>query len=342
MPSRVFLYEYATAGGAWDEWHQSQLVRALAVEGDAMFRGLAADLVGAGCRVQALIDDPATLAWSVPYDLAVPTVGSPQQRQAAFAACVRDSQAVIVVAPESGGVLEAVVSHVEALGGRLLSADSSLVALASDKQATAQWLAERGVAAAAGIRREVGDRSEPPWPGPWVRKPLDGAGSCGVELCTTWESPCTERRRWERYYPGQAASVAALCGPDGRFVLEPCAQQLTENGRIEYLGGWLPLPPLLRDRALSLARRAVDALPTATGYVGLDLVLGADAQGSQDVIIEVNPRLTTSYLGLRRASRVNLARLWLDVAAGRTPVFDFDCSRVEFSADGAIGGKPAI
>jgi hypothetical protein len=34
--------------------------------------------------------------------------------------------------------------------------------------------------------------------------------------------------------------------------------------------------------------------------------------------------------------------LWLDVAAGRTPVFDFDCSRVGFSADGAIGGKPAI
>jgi predicted ATP-grasp superfamily ATP-dependent carboligase len=87
-------------------------------------------------------------------------------------------------------------------------------------------------------------------------------------------------------------------------------------------------------RACQLARRAFEALPATRGCVGLDLVLGDDPAGSQDVVIEVNPRLTTSYLGLRQATTVNLAAAMLAIQqGGRSPLF-FQPNTVEFEADG--------
>ncbi len=49
------------------------------------------------------------------------------------------------------------------------------------------------------------------------------------------------------------------------------------------------------------------------GYLGVDLILGP--QGVS--VIEVNPRLTTSYVGLRRVIRENLAGLIARAALGR-------------------------
>jgi predicted ATP-grasp superfamily ATP-dependent carboligase len=58
--------------------------------------------------------------------------------------------------------------------------------------------------------------------------------------------------------------------------------------------------------------------------------------GSQDVIIEVNPRLTTSYVGLRTACRGNLGELMLRKALGEEVTVDFRCERIEFEACGKV------
>ena len=59
-------------------------------------------------------------------------------------------------------------------------------------------------------------------------------------------------------------------------------------------------------------------MPPTVGYVGVDLVLGREPDGSEDVVIEINPRLTTSYVGLRAAARTNLAEAMWQVAQGET------------------------
>src|SRR5262249_43040605 len=81
-------------------------------------------------------------------------------------------------------------------------------------------------------------------------------------------------------------------------------------------GGYVPLPSPLADRAVRLSRPAVECVPGLLGYVGVDLVLGDAADGSQDWLIELNPRLTTSYIGLRALARTNLAEIMLKVAVG--------------------------
>ena len=59
----------------------------------------------------------------------------------------------------------------------------------------------------------------------------------------------------------------------------------------------------------SLAGRVALAIPELWGYAGIDLILGPDGP----VILEINPRLTTSYAGLRSATGENPAALVLDL-----------------------------
>jgi predicted ATP-grasp superfamily ATP-dependent carboligase len=173
---------------------------------------------------------------------------------------------------------------------------------------------------------------------PAVLKPLDGAGSQHTLLVTdpTDEPvPYPWRRRLERYIPGRAASVAALCGPAGRVLLPPCWQTLSDDGRFTYRGGSLIREPALAARSRALAAHALDAMPPAHGYIGVDLVLGDDRDGAGDAAIEINPRLTTSYVGLRAALRHNLADALLQVAQGKSVELPAHDAGIEFTAAGA-------
>ncbi|HEV3025868.1 MAG TPA: ATP-grasp domain-containing protein, partial [Pirellulales bacterium] len=192
----------------------------------------------------------------------------------------------------------------------------------------------------------------PPWPRdfdyPAVWKPCDGAGSDGVRYIARAESqvtPFATRHgppavarvgRLERFYPGMAASVAVLCGPAGMTALAPCRQALSDDGRFHYLGGALPLEPRLAERAAKLAVEALATLPQALGYLGVDLVLGPRDDGSADRVIEINPRLTTSYVGLRAACESNLAETMLAIAQGQARTLAYRRECITFTADGKV------
>ena len=229
----------------------------------------------------------------------------------------------VIIAPELGGVLEQLSARVALVGGRLLGPSGEALHVAADKQRTATWLAERGIAAPEGCRVETGAPLPDDFPYPAVIKPCDGAGSSGVfllggpdDLPHDFRENGTEAQRLERYCPGFAASVAVLCGPAGYVTLPACAQRLSRDRRMTYRGGRLPLAANMARRAERLALAAIDCLPDPLGYVGVDLVLGGPDDGSADIVIEINPRLTTSYVGLRAALDVNLAAAMVEVAQG--------------------------
>lgn len=90
------------------------------------------------------------------------------------------------------------------------------------------------------------------------------------------------------------------------------------------------------DRAADLGRRALTAMPATLGYVGVDLILGHLRSGDEDFVIEVNPRITTSYIGLRKIADSNLAAAMLQIAVGQRPAVPFSDRFVQFLADGTM------
>jgi hypothetical protein len=259
----------------------------------------------------------------------------------ALAQCSARCDWTIVIAPETSNALLKRCRWVEAAGGRLMGPGPKVVALASDKHATIEHLGAFGLPVPPGCSVEPGQAIPPQAVFPAVGKPRWGAGSQGVRLladrqaAAVWLAEQAGPGRLERYCPGTAASVAVLCGPAGVFPLVPCGQRLTSDGQFAYQGGRLPLEPALAERATALAVRAVATLPEPTGYLGVDMILGADPDGRDDAVIEINPRLTTSYVGLRAAAAdANLAAAMLAVREGREPRLSFLPVRVQFDPDG--------
>jgi tyramine---L-glutamate ligase len=364
---RVFVYEAITAGAGWARGADVDPGGSMLAEGLAMLRAVTEDFAAIeGVEVWGL-RDARFAEFELPRREAVIQSGEEESEQ--FQRLANSCDWALIIAPELDGMLEERVSWLQGTSARLLSPSGDFLTIAVSKSSTAERLSEHGIPVPVGVPPPGGSQ-EPPEGGtpafPLVLKRDDGAGSFGMRLIhnrVELESASssilpsavfaplrdaylpvgnlTQRRkdrreirkyRLERFCPGLPASVAILCGPSGNVPLQPCEQRL-ERGTFEYLGGSTPVPPHLEKRSKSLALAAIAAMPPTTGYVGVDLILGEQADGSSDVVIEINPRLTTSYVGLRQACRQNLAQAMLDVACGRPVDLSYREERVEFRSN---------
>jgi hypothetical protein len=212
-----------------------------------------------------------------------------------------------------------------------------LADVAADKTKTNETLTAAGIRTPIGQRVDVGDSLPTGFPLPAVLKVNDGAGS----MCYIIESLALKRiprvMRIEQFVVGLACSVSFLCrGPKTPIACPPMQQILSSDGQLDYLGGKRILNSQLIDRAIKLGLRTLGSLPPTNGYVGIDLVLDDDRSGNGDYVIEVNPRLTTSYIGLREIATTNLAGAMLQIATGMSPDVQFSNGPVNFLSDGTI------
>jgi tyramine---L-glutamate ligase len=341
---KIVLYEFTVSGGLW---HTGTIgdAETLVREGQAMLVALAADFSAIdGLRPVVLRDSRLR---ELSFDgCEICDVRSAAEEKLLLEELSRQGVGIVLIAPESGGLLFERCRWVEEAGGRLIGPSAEIVSIASDKQRMAEFLTKQSVPTPRGVVLRSVDSFPREFPYPAVLKPVDGCGSQDVWLVESdSRHPCPAlfqhgerdlQMRLEEFAPGMAASVAVLCGPTETRPLEPCLQRLSDDGRFYYLGGSLPLEPRLAERARNLAVRAVATLSGALGYIGVDLVLGDDPTGAGDTVIEINPRLTTSYIGLRAAARCNLAEAMWAIAEGRSAEVSFGNEQIEFDSDGTV------
>jgi predicted ATP-grasp superfamily ATP-dependent carboligase len=311
---KLFLYEHLSAGGLGGAAPAS-LLR----EGRTMLAAVAADFARVpGVAVTTLLAD------GLP---ALPSVRCVRDR-ATFLDLAGEADATLLIAPEFDGILESLSRAVLAAGGTLIGSSPEAVALTADKWRTFQHWQRRGVPTPATALT----CDEATFPPPWVVKPRDGAGS--QETFFVERRDDAIRGIVQPFVPGTPASVAFLVGPGQTLPLLPATQTLSRDGRFSYEGGVVPLDAALHDRAQKLALRAIAGIDGLRGYVGVDLVLGDSHDGSGDVAIEINPRVTTSYLGLQQMCASNLADTWLRTLRGDDVRLTWRAGRVRFAADG--------
>lgn len=306
---KLFVYESLSAGGLGDDPPLS-----LRAEGWAMLAAVAADFA----QVAAVTTLLSTDISEIPGVCCQRTSNADERHH--FLRLIDECDAALLIAPEFDNILAGRADLVLARGKRLLGCQPNAIRVTADKCALFQYWQTRGVPTP---RTSVATR-QPPAEFPVVLKPRDGAGSQAtrrIDDAAAWnrdydatvaEMPGRDFLV-QNFHPGLACSVAFLVGPKRSIPLLPAQQLLSTDGRFQYQGGRLPLPASQAKRAVSLATRAVDGIDGLAGYVGVDLVLGDDGH---DVAIEINPRLTTSYIGLRSLCRDNLAAAWLRLLEG--------------------------
>ncbi len=264
--------------------------------------------------------------------VAVHPVADAAEARSRFDELAAESDASIVIAPETDGTLESWIGRLDALGTRNLGSSRAAIALASDKIATHERLAAAGIPSVPSV--PLG-RQIPPFPPPWIVKPRDGAGCVSTRVVRT----ARELRSIARgrglvltpFVPGVSASVSVLCGSAATVPLVPGEQFIRGERELTYAGGRLPLPPPLARRASDLACSAAASIAGLRGFIGVDLVLG-----DEDRVIEVNPRVTTSYVALRELAHANLAAAWLALDRGESPDLDWRDDRIRFTHEGEI------
>lgn len=331
---RILIYEHITGGGLLHAG--AGVLDLLRPEGEAMLSALAGEFRRlAGMEVLVLRD--ARLPPLPPaVGIHVHNVSMAEEDLSLLATLAASADGTILIAPELDGILLQRARLVEKSGGRLLSPSSRVIALASDKQRTTAALRRAGVPSPRSVALESDDNGQcslpHDFPFPAVLKRIDGAGSLRTRRVERPdEKPQLDPGPWmlEEYVPGLPTSAAVLCGRWGNVVLPPFTQHV-DAVTFSYKGASRLVDPSQIERAHHWAAKAAAALPEPAGYVGVDMVLGNDPAGKEDAVIEINPRLTTSFIGLCSIARTNLASAMLAVAAGERACLEFTDDPVSF------------
>ena len=338
---RVFVYEFLTGGGMLDEF--TPCSPRLEREGRAMVCAVSEDFAAIdACRVQVLRDHRCTLwAGGSPKGVEETVVHTPGEHDRLFPALAADADFTLVIAPETHGILLRLTYEVLAAGGRLLSPLPEFISVTGDKWQMNERLRGSGIPVPRSVLGEPLQASRLPGAPPragLVVKPRDGAGSEGIVHTTADHYVCGQQELLlEEFVPGQAASVMAVGGPLGVRLLLPCLQCIDRQAGFAYQGGLVLSPEDPRsERVRRLARSALPCLPPFVGLIGIDVVLGNAANGSEDVVIEVNPRITTSYVGLRALIENNLAQTIVAWATGYPCPVEFTHRPLRFTPDGRV------
>lgn len=328
---KLLVYESLSAGGLGDDPPPS-----LRAEGWAMLSAVATDFA----HVAAVTTLLSANSSDIPGVRCERTTNADERRR--FCDVIDECEAVLLIAPEFDDILAQRAEHVLERGKRLLGCRPDAIRATADKLALAQYWNQRGVPTPT---TSLG-AARPPGVFPAVLKPRDGAGSQAtrrVDDAAAWgrlfdatvsEMPGRDFLVQD-FHAGLACSAAFLVGPRQTLQLAPTEQILSPDGRFQYQGGRLPLLEDQARRAIELATRALGGIDGLAGFVGVDLVLG---ENGDDVAIEINPRLTTSYIGLRSLCKGNLAAAWLRLFDGECDVdLAWSPGPIAFSADGTVG-----
>ncbi len=322
LPSAILLHEYVTGGG----WPEPQIPPDLADEASAIRRALLADLRAWGRFPVVTTRDRRLPTPGLDADRIVDLDYEVYPRQ--LLELARSCGAALVVAPESGGALERISTLVTDAGVLLLGSSPEAVAVAADKWESHRRFVDAGLPSPRSVcvRPAAAEDGAAGLGYPVVAKPLDGAGCDGVSLAldaaelraALQDAPLRAAKRilLQSYVEGPAASVSLLVAGGRSIALSLNEQRMRVGPRFAYDGGVVSLRHPRSAEACALAREAVSLVPGLCGYVGVDLVLGEE----RCWLIEINPRPTTSYVGLRRAIDLNLAAaVWDACSRGVLP-----------------------
>jgi predicted ATP-grasp superfamily ATP-dependent carboligase len=342
---RLLIYEHVSGGGYDDELIPSSILS----EGFSMLRTLISDLKASGHSIITLLDSRITrLNPPIGADCVVP-VSSLQEAHTNIRKISESADATYVIAPETGQVLQSLVELVEQTGAASLNCTANTIEKVSNKAVFHDFLKKLGTPTPETVMFSITDdvakikqTTQDKLNFPLIFKPSDGVSCCGLSIVKNGDHVDSAVGKIKResssnhfvaqeLIKGAAASVSLVSTGREAYAISLNQQDVTIGAPeffSSYSGGVVPFDHPLKLEAFAVAEKIVKSFRDLRGYVGVDLVLTED----EAVAIEVNPRLTTSYVGLRRAANFNPAQAIVNAVLKREfPTLIQTCGYTVFS-----------
>lgn len=305
---KILVFEYITGGG----FNKQDLPDSLVEEGRLMLNALLGNLIKVNDLEVTVMLDWRHNDWINETDINTVIIRPEHDISCEFSRLVKQFDLVWPIAPEFDGILQALCQTVESLGKILLTSPAKAVAIAGNKFKTYELLNRHHIAAVP--TRMLGDAYSP---GDWVVKPVDGVG-------------CTDS-----YVIANRQDFERMSTRKNSYIIQPHLQGATTSLSCLFKQGqgWLVCANLQHFELINQQYRLVDiminhhpnlgpyqslidkiavALPELWGYAGIDLIETAE----QIWVLEINPRLTTSFAGIYDALGINVAEAVLQLLHG--------------------------
>ena len=322
---RIIVYEHVSGGG----YAGQPIPPSVLAEGFAMLRTVAADFKAAGHEVTVLLD--ARLSKLNPpmnVDCTVP-VFYPEEPKTFLRDIAQINDAAYIIAPETGGTLQSLVALIEKTGKISLNCSSNSIQKVADKAVLYETLRKNRLSIPKSLLLNVTDdiaeikraiRRKFVYPA--VFKPIDGV-SCGglsivrndtqIEkaLAKIIDQSTCKCFIVQEFIEGEAASVSLLVAEGKTLPISLNKQNIRlapPNQFSSYEGGVVPFDYPQKKEAFQIAEKVVGCFPGLRGYVGVDFILAE----KQPFVVDVNPRLTTSYIGVNKTVNFNIAQAIID------------------------------
>jgi tyramine---L-glutamate ligase len=234
------------------------------------------------------------------------------------------------IAPENDHALEKLAQLARTAGKKVVLSDSEALAICASKLKTSIALRRAGVNVVSTYRLP-GKANV--LTGKFVSKPDDGSGGQGIRL---WPNggAAFQAISPDHQYPqviqpwcaGESLSFSLLCAQGDALLISVNRQHVSCNDEAVSVDG-ITINAYSRDDAncQSLARQIARVLPGLWGYIGVDLIR---SKNGTLTVLEINPRLTTSYCGLREALGINVAGLVMQLPMSKSlPTFTPEINR---------------
>lgn len=303
---RVLIFEFITGGGfVGQQWPES-----LAHEGAMMLQALVTELKYLPHIQPVIMLDRQCNHIDLPSQAEIISIEKDQNFFQILQESMTDCDVCWPIAPETDSVLLEIAGLAESLQKTALLSTTEAVKLCSNKMATSQHLLKHKINVCdTKLLSDVTD-----YPNEIsVIKPIDGVGceqSFIISSQDDFQHAVAGIRNLEQfiiqpYIEGKSLSLSCLFRHGKAWLLCCNEQQLiVNNGRFHLHGCRVNIQHCSLEKYQKLLENVAQAIPGLWGYIGIDII-ESDVLGT--VILEINPRLTTSYVGIHVATGINVA-----------------------------------
>ncbi|MFW9780868.1 MAG: ATP-grasp domain-containing protein [Candidatus Heimdallarchaeota archaeon] len=333
---RIFILEFVTGGG----FNQVEIPDSLFAEGYGMLRSVIEDFKDLDFEIETIIDFRLTLLSKYLKADFINVIQKSDNFFKKFKDCVKKNKFCFIIAPEFSNILYKLTKIAFDNNKTVLSVNLSGIKLGSSKLKTYYFFQENKINTPTTFlipyKQDNFDinfiiKKFRQFNTPIIIKPEDGVGAEDIyyfnaekkilELFSKKSHLIDQSRTYilQKYVQGKDLSVSLIGHKNPPMIISINTQDVDIKNlgkESHYFGGYTPVENWV-DLKINL-EKYIEKFKQFDGYFGLDFI---QQENGRLNFIEINPRLTTSYIGIRNIIKENLMSVLLNIRENK---FDLD------------------